>query len=189
LLIELFKRVEPGAVIGYVGGAALEGELSIDTIERLLASYDLPFEVTVTESHGQVQNARMKHVIVVNATNTCPPELTPLFNVQLYHLRGRIRTGESSGSVHEYPCIPVIVEMNGAERLEELEVIKLPYLNQADINSVDFASGAEQIAAAIQSRRVKTMLNRNIDAAKRLSPHEIAKRHAMFLLDEAWRMS
>ena len=69
----------------------------------------------------------------------------PHFNVQLYHLRGRKRIGESSGSLHRGVTIPVIFEANGAERLEGLRAIKV----DADdaLARADFAGAARAIEA------------------------------------------
>jgi hypothetical protein len=67
----------------------------------------------------------------------------PHVNVQLYHLNGKKRLGESSGSLHSGISLPVIFEANGMERLEDIEVIKI----SADdyLNDIDFKSAAQKL--------------------------------------------
>lgn len=72
----------------------------------------------------------------------------PHFNVQLYHLHGHKRYGESSGSLHRGISIPIIFEANGTERLEGLRVIKI----EADdgLKDIDFKKAAEDIRLKIR---------------------------------------
>ncbi len=76
----------------------------------------------------------------------------PHFNVQLYHLFGKKRFAESSGSLHRGISIPIIFEANGAERLEGNRVIKIEA--DDDLKSIYYTKAAQEI---------KSMLNEGID--------------------------
>ena len=67
----------------------------------------------------------------------------PHFNVQLYHLHGKKRQGESSGSLHRGISIPVIFEANGAERLEGFQAIKI--VADEELQTIDFDQAAREI--------------------------------------------
>jgi hypothetical protein len=82
--------------------------------------------------------------------------------------------GENSGSLHSYPNIPVVLEMNGAEDLEQLKVIKVSYSDPASIESADLAGAAKDILAFTRQGRHKTALQHNCRRAKQLSPQNIA---------------
>jgi hypothetical protein len=64
------------------------------------------------------------NLILIDSDSTVGENLTPTFNTQMYHLGSRVRTGESSGSIHNCAGVPVVCEMNGSELIEELRVIK-----------------------------------------------------------------
>jgi hypothetical protein len=70
---------------------------------------------------------------------------TPHFNVQLYHLLGKKRYGESSGSLHRGISVPVIFEANGAERLEGFKAIKVDA--DDDLKNINFEKAAAEILA------------------------------------------
>ena len=87
----------------------------------------------------------------------------------MYYLNDKVRTGESSGSVHSSVGVPVILEMNGSEVIEDLKVIKVPYGSVDDINSVDFKAGAELIIDSINNQSYKEMLEHNLNQSKKFS--------------------
>jgi hypothetical protein len=96
----------------------------------------------------------------------------PHFNVQLYHLNGRKRFGESSGSLHRGVSIPVIFEANGMERLENIMAIKVAA--DDDLNNIDFAQAASQIAA-LDSLSLHSWLEHNKRSAVKNSPQAFAR--------------
>ena len=95
----------------------------------------------------------------------------PHFNVQLYHLNGKVRIGESSGSLHRGISIPVIFEANGIERSEGLKVIKIKY--EDDLKSIDFQRAAEDISTMTSD--LDSNLNFNLNRAWRNQPYDFAK--------------
>jgi hypothetical protein len=88
----------------------------------------------------------------------------PHFNVQLYHLHGKKRLGESSGSLHAGVSIPVIFEANGMERIEEVKVIKIAAND--DLSQIDYASAAGEISAMIEQHGVDTHIKHNLRQAR-----------------------
>lgn len=94
----------------------------------------------------------------------------PHFNVQLYHLNGKKRIGESSGSLHRGVTIPVIFEANGIERVEGLKVIKV----EADENlkNPDFQKAAKEIIQL--SLDVDKYLRSNFELASKNLPRNFA---------------
>lgn len=100
------------------------------------------------------------------------------FNVQLYHLQGRKRYGESSGSLHRGVSIPVIFEANGAERLEGLHVIKI----QADdeLQTIEFARAADEIMS-LTAAEFEQALRENWNAASRNSVARFGRDVAQFV--------
>lgn len=96
----------------------------------------------------------------------------PHFNVQLYHLHGRKRYGESSGSLHRGVSIPVIFEANGAERLEQLAVVKIAADDELKV--IDFKEGARRITSLV-NEGIETSLARNFQSALQNSPIHFAQ--------------
>lgn len=87
----------------------------------------------------------------------------PHFNTQFYHLHGKKRIGESSGSLHRGISIPVIFEANGAERLESLISVKV----EADDNLANI--NFERAATIIQQMAFSNLdqsLKHNLKSAK-----------------------
>jgi hypothetical protein len=183
LLIEIFKRVEPGAVVGYLGGESTPGSprLSKEGVKELCSRVSYGPKIEVVSDYGLVTDAKAKHVIVVNPGGNEPPEMQPTFNVQLYHLFGKIRTGENSGSLHIRPSIPVVIEMNGAERTEKLEAVRVPYGDVNSITSILLENAAVQIAELIYSGQYRKMLAHNVSRAEKLSPRYVAEQCSKFL--------
>lgn len=73
----------------------------------------------------------------------------PHFNVQLYHLNGKKRYCESSGSLHRGVTIPVIFEANGIERVEGINVIKIEANDK--LTEINFNKAAQEILTLIDS--------------------------------------
>jgi hypothetical protein len=96
----------------------------------------------------------------------------PHFNVQLYHLNGRKRLGESSGSLHRGISIPVIFEANGMERLEKIRAVKVTADN--DLKEIDFSGAALQIIK-IESENLRSWLEANRQSALKNSPQAFAR--------------
>lgn len=93
----------------------------------------------------------------------------PHFNVQLYHLNGKKRYGESSGSLHRGVTIPVIFEANGIENVEGLKVIKIDA--DDELTHIDFKKAAEDIVHA----DIWNLLEHNAAQAKKNTPAEFAR--------------
>ncbi len=94
----------------------------------------------------------------------------PHFNVQLYHLQGKKRIGESSGSLHRGISVPVIFEANGIERVEGLKVVKI----EADENlsSPDYKKAALEIIRMSTNMDDQIRFNQNL--ATKNSPQDFA---------------
>jgi hypothetical protein len=178
LIAEVFKRCEPGEFIGYLSGAPREELTELKITEVLNQISDLP-KIELVNDYGLAPNPRHKHVLVVDHQakegRGLPP---PSINIQLYHLNGTIRTGENSGSLHSYPSLPVILEMNGAEVLEDLKVIKVAYSDPLSIDSADLISAAQEIISLTRGGGYKKALQHNTRRAKQLTPLSIARSYA-----------
>lgn len=107
----------------------------------------------------------------------------PHFNVQLYHLHGRKRFGESSGSLHRGVTVPVIFEANGAERLEGLTCVKVPA--DDSLTQIDFAHAAREI----ERMDLNTALRVNEVQAKANTPEVFARKIAEALTSRSTRCS
>lgn len=177
LLIEVFKLVETGSFVGYIGGVPSE-DLDQSKIKALFSTLSPELEVEISADYGLVPGANRKHVVVLNPGPLENSNYYPHFNVQLYHLEHKVRTGESSGSVHVRPCIPVILEMNGAEKIEGLEVVKIPYRDQSDLGSIDFIEGAKAIVEIVTGGKLKRMLGKNAICATEKGPRFVADCYA-----------
>lgn len=88
----------------------------------------------------------------------------PHFNIQLYHLNGRKRFGESSGSLHRGVTVPVIFEANGMERIETIKVIKV----EADdeLKTIDYKKAAKEILELALNGLEDTLDQNNLHAAQ-----------------------
>lgn len=98
----------------------------------------------------------------------------PHFNVQLYHLNGKKRLGESSGSLHAGVSIPVIFEANGMERIEGVRVVKIPASD--DLSQIDYTAAAGEIAQLIQKNEVETHIKHNLRQARLNTSVDFANR-------------
>ncbi len=96
----------------------------------------------------------------------------PHFNVQLYHLFGKKRLGESSGSLHKGISVPVIFEANGAERIENFFAIKIRANDK--LLDIDFAGASVEIKKMVDSNLILA-LEHNQAQAMENSPDAFAK--------------
>jgi hypothetical protein len=165
---EIFKLNKNGNVIGYIGGKPAE-ELDI---EKLCKLYSINFELA--ENYNPNADYFNENVVFVDNLNIQPTDLDITFNTQLYYYKNGIRTGESSGSAHTSASVPVVLEMNDAENVENLKVIKIPYGSKDDIESIDFASGARSISELIQSGEYKEWLDHNFEQSRKINNTFIA---------------
>lgn len=91
----------------------------------------------------QMGGAGLEHRLIPPFIHVRQEPFVPHFNVQLYHLHGKKRYGESSGSLHRGISIPVIFEANGAERLEGFHAIKI--VADDKLQAIDFDQAARDI--------------------------------------------
>jgi len=96
----------------------------------------------------------------------------PHFNVQLYHLKGKKRLGESSGSLHCGISIPIIFEANGTEKLEQLLVIKVDA--DESLTDINFKAAAEEIEK-IAATNLEQSLEYNFKQAQNNSVESFAR--------------
>ncbi|HLC48881.1 MAG TPA: hypothetical protein VJI96_00645 [Candidatus Andersenbacteria bacterium] len=175
LLDELFKNGTT-TIVGYVGGKPKD-QLEINILKREWQQLKLKTEVTFLDAHIAEQNLNGKNVILVDSQNIEPANFGLTFNVQLYYLGRRIRTGESSGSVHSSVGIPVILEMNGSEVIENLKTIKIPYGSIEDIHSINFHAGADLILKSIADESYKAMLKHNVEQSKMFNSSYVGREY------------
>lgn len=64
-----------------------------------------------------------------------------------------------------------------ADRVEDVSVVKIPYDNLNDRNSVDLKSGAQQIINLIVSKEYINLLKHNLVQSKKFNSKEIAKKY------------
>lgn len=185
LLAEIFKRDvgNPRNIWGYIGGKPAE-QLQIDVLKKTFEKYSDEEYVNFLDVNGAellktINNSPQEHhVILVDSKNVEPKEFGITFNVQLYYLGNSVRTGESSGSIHMGVSVPVILEMNGAENIENLKTIRMPYGSLEDIGTIDFASGAQEIISKIDSGDYVKMLEHNLGQARKFNKTFVAECYA-----------
>lgn len=181
LLAQVLLRTDSSQLRGYLGGEPSEC-LSIDTITAALARMQDPRRssklaaVTVARWTGE-DAARLGNAptIWIGQPGIAPPPLH--FNVQLFHHDGQIRTDENSGSLHSAPSIPVVVEMNGAERTEDLAVIKILKGATSRVSDCDFSRAADAIVDVVSHDEVPGLLRHNHQRAVAQSPQAIAQQY------------
>lgn len=184
LLLALFKlrtTVSEPRVVGYLGGRPVE-DISPAKVKDLCEKIDPSISIATVDARSISDNLGLSQLysseclILLDAESE---SLTPQFNTQLYHLNKAIRTGESSGSVHSNPGgIPVILEMNGSEVIEGLSVIKVPYSDVRDIESVDYAAGAAAISRCLDDDTYLSMLEHNIAQSQQFNNQFSASSYA-----------
>lgn len=167
LLLALFKLNKGGEqiIIGYLGGKPRE-ELQINNLKAQAKRIDPGTIARFLNVHDytnlRVVSKNEENVILIEDENEEPLYFSLSFNIQLYYLGNTVRMGESSGSVHTSVSVPVILEMNGAESIEELRVIKVPYRDAHDISTINFEEGAKTIFASIKNGNYRDMLSNNL---------------------------
>ncbi|MDO8512019.1 MAG: hypothetical protein Q7S57_02000 [bacterium] len=182
LLAEVFKLDPNNArnIWGYLGGKPKE-QLQIDGLKKITAdnfgALAVNFvDINKNSARETLQGAANgEHTILVDSENIEPADFGMTFNVQMYYLGNAIRTGESSGSLHMSVGVPVILEMNGSEVIEDLNIIRVPYQSLADINSVDFAAGAQKIISAVDGGGYVNMLQHNLGQARKFNNTFVAQ--------------
>ena len=157
------------AIVGYVGGKPKD-QLDLEFLKDEWNKLNPDVGVTFLNAHKDTLDSTKKNVIFVDSENIEPENFGLSFNVQIYYLNDKVRTGESSGSVHSSVGVPVILEMNGSEVIEDLKVIKVPYGSKDDITSVDFKAGAELILESINNKSYVKMLKHNLTQSKKFNP-------------------
>lgn len=154
-------------IIGYFGGAPVE-ELSRSAVVSILERFDLEGIFALREFSRErwredLLSLNQDTILLNPGRDVLNFDVT--FNLQLYHYGKRVRLGESSGSLHASSGIPVIFEMNGSERIEGLQTIKVPYSDCSDVETADYRSAAQEIAALINSGEYLQVLNHNREMA------------------------
>jgi hypothetical protein len=174
LLRELFAHRLSAPLLGYLGGSP-EAELDLGRIRELMAGavrVASPHEI-----HEPLEAYSGPPLLLVHASKRMPPGIDITFNVQLYHVGNAVRTGESSGSAHSGVSIPVVWEMNGAEAVEDLAVVKVPYTSRDAWRSADFSEGARLIAQSIRSGQFERDLDKNLGRARTMNPAWVAEQY------------
>ena len=125
LLGEVYKAKNDQNIIGYIGGKPKD-QLQIAALQEQWNKHNADVSVVFKDAHDKraLETHKGKYIILVDSTNAMPEGISLTYNVQLYYLNKRIRTGESSGSAHSSVSIPVVLEMNGSEVIEDIKVVK-----------------------------------------------------------------
>lgn len=135
-----FPPVTPGKYV--IGSFTSWGEMrQLEHFFELVKS--LPADQFEFWVGGTLNGKEMTPEMIPDPIKLKVEPFVPHFNVQLYHLHGKKRIGESSGSLHRGISIPVIFEANGIERTEGLKVIKIAA--DEDLNHPDYQYAAQQI--------------------------------------------
>jgi hypothetical protein len=178
LLLNAIAEAKPRQrIIGYLGGAPKEF-LSHNYVDAILKRLHLSDVFTLSEldpkNWREQFSGAASNTIFIYAGNALP-RFDVTFNVQLYHYGQAVRLGESSGSIHASAGIPIIFEMNGSERIEQLEVIKVPYSDPDRTDSANFKSAALQIVGLINSGEYLRMLSHNRQMTGKWSNQKVAQ--------------
>lgn len=174
LLGEVFRK--NNSIVGYVGGKPKD-QLDLEFLKQEWNKLNPDIEAEFLDAHKDTFDSSKKNVIFVDSENKEPENFGLSFNVQMYYLNDKVRTGESSGSVHSSVGVPVILEMNGSEVIENLKVIRVPYGSKENINSIDFKKGAESILAAVNNKSYAEMLKHNLTQSKKFNPAYVGKEY------------
>jgi len=181
LIGEVFNRYRgEKTILGYVGGKPVE-LLKIPSLEKKYKKIFDDYQIKLKDANQfDIDNStNEKNVILINQENSELSYYNPSFNLQMYYLGDRIRTGESSGTIYRSISIPVIFEMNGS--IDDLRTIKVPYTDVNNIKSIDLPSGAKKIVEVIQDDSYVEMLNHNLQQAKAWNEKHIAKEYLELL--------
>jgi hypothetical protein len=118
-----------------------------------------------------------ENIILIDDLDKQPDYFSLTYNIQVYHYGTAIRLGESSGSLHTTVSIPVVIEMNAAEKSENLMVVKIPYSDASDINSIDLREGSRIIIDSIYDRRYEGVLEHNLKQSNIWNSTRIGKEY------------
>lgn len=168
ILGEVFRLSPDKPAYGYLGGKPAN-ELDLNTLRKTFVRFFPDVEVDFQDAHSfqELRPTDKRNIIFVDTKNQQPDSLEITFNTQLYFYGDKVRTGESSGSLHAGVNIPVILEMNGSEKIERLDVIKVPYdTHTMAIKSADFSRAAALINDVINSGSYITSLKNNLEQAQ-----------------------
>lgn len=184
LLGEVFRQRGTHDIIGYVGGKPKD-QLDSKLLREKWDEHNGDVSVVFMDAHYKqnLEDNKGENVVLLDLENTMPDNFGLTYNVQLYYLNDRVRTGESSGSAHSAISIPVVLEMNGSEAIEDLRVVKVPYGSRDDIGTVDFRAGAESILKSVEDRSYIHMLEHNLEQSKKFTPSYVASEYIK-LFDE-----
>lgn len=180
-LLELLGEVftlnqEERRIWGYLGGKPA-AKLDIATLQQAFTGL-FPNIPVRFQAANEVLNDAASNTIFVDDKNLQPAGLDITFNTQMYYYGDRIRTGESSGSVHSGVSVPVILEMNGSENIEDLEVVKVPYdKTTMAIDSADFKRAAMAIVEIAKNNEHAGMLQHNFEQAQRFNNEYVARQY------------
>lgn len=141
--------------------AALKKTPGVDSLEFMIGG----------SSNG---SALTENDVIDTSIKISETPFIPHFNIQLYHLNGKKRLGESSGSLHAGVSIPVIFEANGIERIEGIKVIKVSAND--DLSQIDYAAAAGEIVEMIKKQEVETYLKFNLRQARLNTSVDFANR-------------
>ncbi len=186
LIGELFElnREMNIPIVGYVGG---KPGIQIDSNRLKSIVNGLSFKVPIQLLDAHLWNIDIavgqfptEHVILYDTKDVMPITFGVTFNTQMYHYGDRIRTGESSGSAHALLSIPAVLLMNGAETLENLKAIKVPFGSVTDHLTINFKSGARRIFEAIRSGEHKDMLRHNYEQSQKFNCEYAANQYVEF---------
>lgn len=183
LLQELDNCDSQGITIGYVGGEPV-AELSQDSVSAIMRRLGMADRFSVEPLHVEDWRRQISEVnrnVIFLCAGQTPSDFDVTFNVQLYHYREAIRFGESSGSLHASSGIPVIFEMNGAERIENLMVVKVPYSDPTTAESANLRAAALNMNCLIESGEYHSYQKHNKEIAAIFSPTKVAQLHAEYL--------
>lgn len=170
-------------IVGYLGGAPAEA-LSRDSVSKLLEQLEITNMFHLRDLEVKFWREQMAaataNTIFLHAGNA-PAKFDVTFNVQLYHYGERIRMGESSGSLHASAGIPVIFEMNGSERLENLKTVQVPYVDPNCADVADISLAAQHIVTLLDSGEYRQMLRHNGQMASVWNSQAVARLYVDFL--------
>jgi hypothetical protein len=171
LIDNLFDLKTDQNIIGYLGGKPAD-ELDIEHLKTFSTSH-----LADVNEYAPGSDYSGKKTIFIDLNENTPEGMGITFNTQLYFYNGKIRTGESSGSAHTSLSIPVVFEMNDAEKAEGLEVVKVPYFSVNDVETADFSTGAKLIMNIIKNGKYLDSLNHNLSQSKIFDAKNTAKKY------------
>lgn len=178
LLGEIYRSKDGQTIAGYLGGKPKD-QLQIKFLQEQWNKHNTDVSVIFTDVHDKdaLETKRGENIVLVDSTNTMPDGVGLTYNVQLYYLNDQVRTGESSGSAHSSVSIPVVLEMNRSEVIEDLKVVKIPYGSQDNIGTIDFRKGADLIFQSIRNGNFVEMHKHNLAQSKKFSPIYVANQY------------